>query len=316
MNIPIAKPATAILTLSAASLFAGEVIESPVVPPAPSGFENIRRPISNPTLFDLALPQTQVHAIYMHHKFPDMVDIIGGGEVAFGGDLNLYAIQFEYAFNERLSLVAMKDGYIDFNPDETFNSETGFANLAAGLKYAFILKPETQYVMSGSAVLEIPTGNGDVFQGRGDGNINLSLQNAKLWNQWQLATSLGVQIPFDSGFSTISWVGAHLSYEIVPWFIPLVELNWLHVISDGDGMASYKNQGGNTAPAVATFEGADLINWGAANSSGSDYVTAAFGFRSRLTESVDVGFAYEIPLTDEQENITDERFTLDLVWTF
>ena len=316
MNSSISKPLAALLALSSAGLFAGEAIEQPVFDPAPSGFNGIRRPISNPTLFDLALPQTQVHAFYMHHKFPDMIDIIGGGQAPFGGDLNIYAIQLEYALNDRFSIVATKDGYIDLNPDATFNPDDGFANLAAGLKYAFIYKPEIQYVMSGSAVVELPTGDSEVFQGRGDGSLNLSVQNAKLWDRWQFASSLGVQIPFDDSFATISWASAHLSYEVNPWFIPLIELNWFHVLSDGDGTAFYENQGGATAPTVATFEGADLINWGAATSGGSDYVTAAIGFRSRLSERMDIGFAYEIPLTDDSENITDERFTLDLVWTF
>jgi len=67
---------------------------------------------------------------------------------------------------------------------------------------------------------------------------------------------------------------------------------------------------------VAKFEGADLLNWGALNSNRADYATMALGWRSRLTNTVDVGFAYEFPLTDEEDNITDDRFTVDLTWTF
>lgn len=282
-----------------------------------TGFESARRPISNPTRFDLALPRTNVHAFWMHHKFPSQVKLNNGTKLDLGGDLNLYAVQFEYAFNDRLSLVATKDGYIDFNPDgAAFSDESGFANLAAGLKYAFILNPEKQYVLSGSAVVELPTGNRDVFQGAGDGSLHLSLTDLKLHNNWQFAGAAGVEIPFDDDFSTTGFVSAHVSYEVTPWFIPLLEVNWFTVLDEGDGGSRYKDQAGGAVPSLVTFEGADLINWGAMDGGDNDYATAAIGFRSRLSETCDIGFAYEVPLTDEEENITEERFTLDLTLTF
>ncbi|MBT8043678.1 MAG: transporter [Verrucomicrobiae bacterium] len=292
--------------------------EKTVSPPPVAGFDSARRPISNPTLFDLALPRTGLHAIYMHHRFPSQITLNGGGKLPMGGDLNLIALQFEYALNERLSIVAMKDGYVDFNPDNTvnFTEEEGFANLAAGLKYAFIYSPETQFVLSGSAVIEIPSGDDEVFQGEGDGSANISVQALKLQDKWQYAGSLGAQIPFDNSFATSAWLSAHVSYEVTPWFIPLIELNYFRVLDSGDGANRYPSQVGGGVPANVPFEGADVLNWGAANSDGADYATVAVGFRSRLTESVNVGLAYEFPITDEEDNITKDRFTLDLVWTF
>jgi hypothetical protein len=82
-----------------------------------------------------------------------------------------------------------------------------------------------------------------------------------------------------------------------------VEVNWFTVLDEGNVTA-------------LPFEGADLINWGATMGDDNDYATMAIGFRSRLSESVDIGFAYEFALTDDEDNITDDRFTLDLVWTF
>ncbi len=70
-------------------------------------------------------------------------------------------------------------------------------------------------------------------------------------------------------------------------------------------------------PTVATFEGVDLLNFGASNASQNrDFVTLALGFRSRVAEGVDIGFAYEVPLTDQNDGIMKDRFTLDLVWRF
>ncbi|MDP7630230.1 MAG: hypothetical protein QGF03_06580 [SAR324 cluster bacterium] len=281
-----------------------------------NGFESARRPITNPTLFDLALPRTQIHAIFMHHRFPNKINSEIGA-IKLGGDLQLYALQAEYALNDRFSIVALKDGYVDFNPDGAlFSSEEGFANVGAGVKYAFHVDPDNQTAASVTGMYEIPIGDDDVFQGEGDGNINVTLNGLALVNNWQVAAAAGLQVPISDDFSTQGFLSGHLSYEVTPWFIPLVELNWFHVFNDGNGGTRYGSQAGGAVPAVAQFEGADLLNWGAANATDNEYVTLGLGFRSRLTPSLSIGFAYEIPLTDESDNITDDRFTLDLVWSF
>ncbi|MDG1358795.1 MAG: hypothetical protein P8P36_11440 [Akkermansiaceae bacterium] len=315
-NKLITISATAITIASSA--LAGPMsveLEPAAAAPTKNAFENARRPISNPTLFDLAVPRTALHAIYMHHKFPSKINTTAG-KLDMGGDLNLYALGFEYAINERFSIIGLKDGYVDFNPDNTFTAEEGFANIAAGVKYAFIYSPESQYAMSGSAILELPLGDEEIFQGEGDGSINLSLQSLKLVDQWQFSSSFGCQIPFDSSFSTNAWVSAHVSYELNRWFIPLLEVNYFRVLDNGDGASRYPDQAGGAVAEVAEFEGADLLNWGAANSDGADYATLALGFRSRLTGQLDLGVAYELPLTNEEDNITESRLTIDLFYTF
>jgi hypothetical protein len=231
--------------------------------------------------------------------------------------VELYALQFEIALNDRLSIVATKDGYVDVNPDSTLSSQSGFANLGAGLKYAFILNPVSKTALSGTATLELPTGNSDVFQGEGDGTLNLILSGLQLVNNWQFAAGTGVQIPFSDQQSTEGWMSTHVSYEVCSWFIPLAELNWFHVLESGNGTGNYPSQVGGAVPAVIKFEGGDLFNLGAANSHDNrDLVTAAFGFRSRLTDFIDAGVAYEIPLTDKDNSLMEERLTVDLVWKF
>lgn len=283
----------------------------------PSGdlLSKARRPISNPTLFDLALPTTQLHPIFLHHRLPNTVSA-AGGQVPMGGDVRLYALQFEWAFNERLSLVATKDGYVDIDPGNAiWADESGFANLAAGLKYAFLLDPAAGRVLSGTATFELPTGNRDVFQGEGDGAVNLIVSGLQMAGDWQFAGGAGLHLPFSDQMSTSGFVSAHASYEVRPWFIPLVELNWFHVLSPGDGSSRFGSQ--PPVAAIASFEGHDLLNFGATDSgSNRDLVTAAIGFRSRLTDRVDVGVAYEIPLSDSNDSVLKDRLTLDLVWRF
>jgi hypothetical protein len=289
----------------------------PVATACSDGFAQARRPISNPTLFDLALPTTNIHPIFIYQGLPDQVTTAGGAKLPVGGDFEVYALQFEYALNERLSIVATKDGYIDLNPDKTLSSETGFANLGAGLKYAFILNPDTGTAVSGTATFELPTGNSDVFQGEGDGAINLILSGLKLVDQWQFAGGLGVQLPFSNEQSSTGWLSAHASYEVCKYFIPLVEVNWFHVMDAGNGTGNFPKQVGGLVPAAIDFEGGDLLNLGVDNSgSNRDFVSAAFGFRSRLSDSIDVGAAYEIPLTDDESSLMEDRVTLDLIWHF
>ncbi|GAA5119245.1 hypothetical protein JIN84_21970 [Luteolibacter yonseiensis] len=308
-----------VLGLLSSFVFAGSVASdtTSAVPAASGdGFARARRPISNPTLFDLALPATNVHPLFLYHSLPKNINTTLG-KLPLGGDVELYALQFEIALNDRLSVVATKDGYVDVNPDSTASGETGFANLGGGLKYAFILDPVSQTALSGTVTLELPTGNSDVFQGEGDGLINLSLSGLKLIDDWQFSVGTGVQIPFSDEQSSELWTSAHASYEISRYFIPLVELNWFHVLDSGNGAGNYPTHVGGSVPAVIEFEGGDLFNLGAANSDASrDFVSTAVGFRSRLTESVDAGVAYEIPLTDDEDSLMKSRWTVDLVWSF
>lgn len=292
---------------------------APISPPAPEAdaFANIRRPMTNPTLFDLALPTTNVHPIFVHHRLPDRIDLAGGGQVPLGGDVQLYALQFEIALNDRLSIVAVKDGYLDSNPDNTLNDTSGFANLGAGLKYAFILDPVGGTAVSATMTFELPTGNSDVFQGEGDGAVNLIVNGLKMVDDWQFAGSLGFQIPFSNEQSTTSFVSAHASYEVNRWFIPLVELNWFHVLDSGNGVGNYPTHLGGALPGAINFEGGDIFNLGAVNAGQNrDLVTAAVGFRSRVTGNAEFGVAYEMPLTDDSASLMKDRLTLDLVWRF
>ncbi|MCF6313627.1 MAG: hypothetical protein L3J39_14365 [Verrucomicrobiales bacterium] len=280
-------------------------------------FAKAIKPMSNPTLFDLALPRTTIRPIFMTQSLPSRINTMVG-EVPLGGDMQLYALQLEYAFNNRLSFVATKDGYIDFNPDSTLSGDNGWANLAAGLKYAVLYNPESQHVMSISAIVEVPTGNTGVFQGTGDGALNLVLSDVKLLGRWQFAGAIGAHIPFNTGAeSTTGFVSGHVSYWLTDWFAPLVEVNWYRVLNEGNGGNRFASQLGGAVPAVAQFEGGDLINLGASNAGvNGDIVTAAAGFRIKLTDNVHLGAAYELPVTDVQDNLMKNRITVDMTITF
>lgn len=177
-------------------------------------FARAIRPITNPTLFDLAIPRTQLHPIFIHQNLPSSINTTLG-RVPLDGDVQIYALQLEYALSDRFSLIAAKDGYIDFNPDDVLSEETGFANLAAGFKWAFLYKPEERLALSFLTQIELPTGNSDVFQGTGDGALIPSMALLKLYDRFQFAETLGVHLPFDSDEeSTTLFYSAHLSYAL------------------------------------------------------------------------------------------------------
>ena len=117
------------------------------------------RPITSPTLVDSPEVGTSIHPIFIHMPHPDQLDTTAG-KVPVGGDLQVYAVQLELKLADNLSLIAVKDGYIDFNPDETLTPDEGWADLAAGLKYVFLR--EEGLVASAKTVVELATGDDEV----------------------------------------------------------------------------------------------------------------------------------------------------------
>lgn len=304
-----------LLTLTAV---AGPDMVVPAGQPGTDALANARRPMTNPTLFDLALPTTNIHPIAMFHRLPDRVNTTLGS-LSMGGDVEVYAVQLEWALTERFSLVATKDGYVRIDPDTTplWSKQSGFANLAGGVKYAFLLDPQAGRALSGTATYEAPTGNRDVFQGAGDGSVNLILSGLQMAGPWQVAAGAGLSLAVSNEQSTSGWLSAHASYEVSRWFIPLVEVNWFHVLSAGDGGKNFDAQASGLVPGVAEFEGGDLLNFGAVNAGANrDFVSAAVGFRTRLCQTADCGVAYEVPLTNEHDGVMQDRLTFDLVWRF
>lgn len=284
------------LCLAAATAWAGDEI----------------RPVSNPVLVDSPDVGTSVHPIFIHQAHPDTLDTTLG-PVPAGGDFQVYAVQLEYAFNTDLSLIAVKDGYIDFNPDETLSKEDGWADLAAGLKYVFLR--DEGLVASAKAVVELPTGDDEVWQGNGDGAVDPAVAVVSSSGPWQFNGTVGGVIALNDERSSLLYDSWHVSYEIVPNVFPLVELNHLRVLDAGDGGKRFDVQADGGVPSIARFEGGDLVNFGASNAKDNeDFVSLAVGGRYRCCAAADVGVAYEFPLTDEEASLMDYRVTVDFVW--
>ena len=135
---------------------------------------------------------------------------------------------------------------------------------------------------------------------------------------FQVTGNTGLVIPFDSGENSMTYfASAGVSYELTDWLFPTAEVNYFRVVDEGNGGARFMRQAGGAVPALATFEGGDLVNLGASNAgTNADLVTLGLGFRIRAAENIDIGAAFEFPLTDDSDNLMENRFTLDFVWRF
>ncbi|MBE9582351.1 MAG: hypothetical protein IMF18_12120 [Proteobacteria bacterium] len=288
-----------------------------------SDFDRFIMPVSNPVYLGDARNITMLRPIYMYHNLSHKVDT-RLGKVPVDGHAEILAVQATYAFNERFSLVAVKDGYVDCDPDDTMHSHSGWADLAAGLQYSFFYKPEKDCIISARLVYELPSGSDDVFQGNGDGNIAPALLFLKGYGDLQFSGTLGFVIPIDKNEeNTLFYDAWHLSYAVTSWFHPLIELNHFYVIDSGDREAPSSGVGAlgtskedDLVAGIAEFNGCDLINLGGKYNDGNrNLVTLALGSRFRVTEWLDFGMAYEFSLTDEEKSMFDDRYTIDAVIT-
>ena len=273
------------------------------------GAQDFIRPITNPVWHGPVGIERSVHPIFMHQALSGTLNT-ELGQVPVGGDFQVYALQFEIPLSETLSLVAVKDGYVDFGPDATLASSDGFADLAAGLK--LVLHQDDAKIVSTRLVVELPIGDDEVWQGNGDGLIAPAISAATRLDKVQVGGTVGLQVGLNSEESDQFYSAWHVSYALTERISPVIELNHFHTFNAGDGGARFTNHVEGGVPSVARFEGGDLVNFGASNADSGDQVTLGLGGRVSITDDVAFGAAYEMPLTDEEDGLMDYRVTADL----
>ena len=264
-------------------------------------------PVANPIFFEDPRITTEVRPIFINHWLPDTFHF-DGGSAPLGGEVRVYAVQLRYALTERLGLIATKDGYIDFHPNNTLSHECGWANLAAGLKYSLVDDRENQLLVTPGFTFELPTGDTDVLQGGGKGEWNPFVSAEKGFGDFHITGNLGARIPndFDKQTAQLHY-SLQLDYYTCQYFIPFFVVNGWTVLSEG-------NQKLLGAVDLNT-EMYDLINFGSTKAQGETQVTIGGGFRSKLAKNLDLGFAYEAGVT-KPVGIFESRVTADVIWHF
>ena len=264
-------------------------------------------PVTNPLYFEDPRITTEIRPIFANHWMPKSYHT-GVGNVPLGGDVQVYAVQARIAITDRLAFIATKDGYYQINPSNTLPKTGGWANLAAGFKYALIDDAANDFILTPGLTFEIPTGNRRVFQGSGSGEWNPFVSVAKGYGNFHLTGNFGVKIPNDFSKQTAQLhYSLQADYYTCQYFIPFVAVNAQTVLSNGKQKL--------LGAVDLTSETSDIINFGSTRARGSTLMTVGAGFRTRLAKNLDAGIAYEIPAV-RPVGLFESRITADVIYRF
>lgn len=260
--------------------------------------DQIASPVSNPVNFEDPRIQSNLKPIFVYHKL-DKKFVTGGGSV------NVYALQARYAVNDRLAIIATKDGIVHLQPDGVLDDETGLANVGGGVKYAFF--KDASSILTGAVRYEAPLGAERVLQAQGGGMFQPSISGAMALGcdtlPINLIGSTGFRFAFDNDYSSFYDASVHVDTKFGP-VSPLFEVNLINVIDAGDRLP-------------IADEGHDFFNFGSSLAKHKSMVTGAAGARVDLMKHLTWGAAYEFPLAGGQgTHTTDWRLTTDLTYTF
>ncbi len=261
-----------------------------LVAPSDQCFNCFISPMTNPIFFEDPRTLTEARFIYFHHKVPLTVA---------GGKVDLFAVQLRAALSQRLSVIATKDGFVtSSNP----LIDDGWADINVGLKYNLIRDPRRQMLYTIGATYEMPVGSTRTLQGNGDGTLHLFSTCGKRIYAWNWLLAHGVIIPFDDNAeSEWFYLSTHVSRKLGQSnFYFLAEMNWYDWLQSGAN------------PGLSGVEGLDVINLGSTNVTGNDIVTGAIGLKYKPRSNVELGVAWENPLT-ERRDILENRLTFDCI---
>jgi hypothetical protein len=261
-----------------------------LIKPSDHGFDGFISPMTNPVFFEDPRTLTEARIIFLHHTVPNS---------ALGGEINLYAMQLRAALTDRLSFIATKDGFVvSSNP----LIRDGWADVSAGLKYNLFVDHEAQRLLSAGASYEIPLGSTRTRQGNGGGMFHTFLSGAaKIGDRNHWISGAGLLLPADrSEESSMSYWSNHLDHRFRGTnFYALVECNWYHYMGSGTAFP-------------LPLEGGDLFNLGSVGVAGNDIVTGAFGGKYKPSGNLELGIAWENPLTDRRD-VLKNRLTVDCI---
>ncbi len=261
-------------------------------------------PISNPLFNETPYITTELRPIFIHHDIADSF-------LTGGGTITAVAAEVRVALNDRIGIIATKDGYFNFEFNNGLQDEDGFANISLGVKYALISNPAENRVVTVGLEYEPPSGNlitsGIRMQGTASGFLDMFLAAAETWGKIGLEGNVGLNLAMDPDRnSSLIHASAHVDYEVMPGLYPMVEFNLLSVVDDG-------------ARTPVGFEGLDIVNFGSgpttpgtSQAGGGTVTTMAFGGRYKIMDHIIFGAAYEIPVSDRVD-LFGWRMTSDLV---
>ena len=263
-------------------------------------FESMISPVTNPFLFEDPRALTEVRPIFLYQQVPNSQPNYQGGDIWFAG------VQGRVAFTERLSLTINKLGVVGTNPKSSLlPGGTGLSELWFGPKYTFYRDDQAGRIAAAGVQFQVPLGNAKVAQDTGDLTIVPYASFGQTFLKSRIGTfnalaGTGYAFSINTKRSDYYYASGHVSLDVLDKqkFFPLAELNWFQYTTDG-------------TTRFLKGEGTDVVNFGSlAKSSG--LLTGAVGARYRFTRHIEVGAAYEFPLSGNRDFFKN-RVTVDLI---
>jgi hypothetical protein len=307
-------------------------------------FADFISPVSNPTNFEDARIESDVRLIWIYHKINNnFLGVLRNADLPSpGGNAQILSLQARLKLTDRLALIATKDSVVWLHPDneidDVLKDGSGYGNVAAGLKYNFFRDVALPALATVGLRYEAPAGEPQALQGsvfrstgiipeihkRGNGMLNVFASGVWGDRNLHLLGYTGPRMAL-SGLDSSFWdLSVHADYKVGKLY-PLIELNWIHVLSGGsrlrpleDGLRALTGD----KNLKLDQEGFDFFNLGAPSAGGEDMATLALGWRLRILDNLDIlgqsggldwGAVAEVPI-GSGDNIFDWRVTTDLVF--
>src|SRR6056297_471800 len=256
-------------------------------------FDDFISPMINFVFFEDPRNLTELRPIFLTHNVPGTI----GAGVPAGGSVQLYAMQFRAALTERLSLIAVKDGFIVDNTEGALDGliDDGWADVSLGLKYNLLRDVQSGTLLSTGFTYELPIGSQRALQDIGDGEFHIFATGGQrlLNGNAHILSSVGYRLPVDTDLQTsaIHWSN-HFDVRLLDKLYLFTEVAWWHFTDDAGG------------PALG-ITGQDIINLPFGGMEGNDLVTQNVGVKVKPTGNFEAGIAYEFPLTEFKDIIED-----------
>lgn len=259
-------------------------------------------PVTNPFLFESPVVTGEVRPLFFYHNLNDDF-------VSRGGHVEVYGIQFRAPLTDRLAVLLTKAAYAVVDPNQHADRDSGWGNIALGVKYALIDAADSQFIVTPGLTFELPTGERSVLQGYGDGKLNPFVSAAKGFGPLQFMGNVGIVLPLQGDAETTQLhYSVQATYAVWQWFKPFVAFNGYYVLSDANDFEG-------TWRGNLDSEGYDLVNFGSSSVNHEHLLVFGLGWRSQVLKNLDFGFAYEKGVTAD-DGIFDDRFTVDLLFRF
>lgn len=280
-----------VFTASAASAQGGFTLFGDPSPALPAVQKTVR-PLTAPYFHEDSFITTDIRAWYVNHQFYN--DTIGG-------EAEVFAVQVRAAITQNLQFVAYKDGYVQFS--DTLGEESGWNDIGAGLKWAFLQDWDRQLHLAAGAGYELPLGDEDVLQDADEFRLWLSAN--KGFDRLHLGATVNYRIAGDNsdgalGAADMFTMHLHADYHLTDWFSPVIEVNGYFVTDEG--------------PGVVPFSGVDAVAIGGGED--EDTITGALGGEFRpFGPDFGLRAAYETQLTGN-DSLFGHRWTVSAVYEF